>query len=99
MGRPQPLPNKSSSFVYFKFAIICISNLSVYGFLWTKSTLPIYIEQFEEQQDRRTCFDLFDPGSNYLRPFTGWGVDKYGRRLFLIIGLLLFLLPSLVLSI
>ncbi|NMB42424.1 MAG: MFS transporter [Firmicutes bacterium] len=95
---PTATKQKAAPLFTLNFAIICISNLSMYMvFYGLNPTLPIYIEQFGgTTKIAGLALTSLTLAAIISRPFTGWGVDKYGRRLFLIIGLLLFLLPSLV---
>ena len=80
------------------FAIICMANLTLYMvFYGMNPTLPIYIEQFGgTTKIAGLALTSLTLAAIIARPVTGWCIDKYGRRLVLIIGLLLFLLPSLV---
>ena len=80
------------------FALICIANLTLYMvFYGLNPTLPIYIEQFGgTTRIAGLALTSLTLAAIISRPVTGWCIDRYGRRLFLIIGLLLFLLPSLV---
>ena len=80
------------------FALICLSNLTLYMvFYGLNPTLPIYIEQFGGTTEiAGLALTSLTLAAIISRPITGWCVDKYGRRLFLVIGLLLFLLPSLI---
>lgn len=80
------------------FALICISNLTLYMvFYGLNPTLPIYIEQFGgTTRIAGLALTSLTLAAIISRPVTGWCIDRYGRRLFLMIGLLLFLLPSLV---
>ncbi len=80
------------------FAIVCMANLTLYMvFYGLNTTLPIYIEQFGgTTRIAGLALTSLTLAAIISRPVTGWCIDKYGRRLFLIIGLLLFLLPSLV---
>jgi MFS family permease len=80
------------------FALICLSNLTLYMvFYGLNPTLPIYIEQFGGTTEiAGLALTSLTLAAIISRPVTGWCVDKYGRRLFLVIGLLLFLLPSLI---
>jgi MFS family permease len=80
------------------FAIICMANLTLYMvFYGMNPTLPIYIEQFGgTTRIAGLALTSLTLAAIIARPVTGWCIDKYGRRLVLIIGLLLFLLPSLV---
>lgn len=80
------------------FVLICMSNLTLYMvFYGLNPTLPIYIEQFGGTTEiAGLALTSLTLAAIISRPITGWCVDKYGRRLFLVIGLLLFLLPSLI---
>ncbi len=80
------------------FALLCMSNLALYMvFYGLNPTLPIYIEQFGgTTKIAGAALTSLMLAAIISRPVTGWCIDKYGRRLFLFIGLILFLLPSLV---
>ncbi len=80
------------------FALICISNLTLYMvFYGLNTTLPIYIEQFGgTTKIAGAALTSLTLAAIISRPVTGWCIDKYGKRLFLFAGLILFLLPSLV---
>jgi MFS family permease len=92
------IERQAAPLVTMNFAIICMSNLTLYMvFYGMNPTLPIYIEQFGgTTKIAGLALTSLTLAAIIARPVTGWCIDKYGRRLVLIIGLIMFLLPSLV---
>lgn len=80
------------------FIIVCLSNLTLYMvFHSLNSTLPIYIEQFGgTTKIAGLALTSLTVAAIIARPITGWYLDKYGRMLLLIGGLILFLIPSII---
>lgn len=78
------------------FIIVCLSNLTLYMvFHSLNSTLPVYIEQFGgTTKIAGLAMTSLTIAAIITRPATGWALEKYGRRLLLICGLVLFLIPS-----
>lgn len=80
------------------FVLICLSNISVYvAFQGLQVTLPIYIKDFGGSESvAGLSLAFLTLAAVFSRPFTGWGLDNYGRKIILAIGLLAFFLPTLV---
>ncbi|RJX29418.1 MAG: MFS transporter [Dethiobacter sp.] len=80
------------------FALICLSNLTLYMVFHSLNTsLPIYIKQFGgTTKIAGLALTSLTVAAIISRPLTGWSLDKYGRKLLLIGGLLLFLIPSII---
>lgn len=80
------------------FVIVCLSNfilLMVFSSLNT--TLPVYIEQFGgTTKIAGLALTSLSVAAFISRLITGWSLDKYGRRLFLMGGLILFLTPTVI---
>lgn len=79
------------------FILILLSTISVYiAFHSLIPTLPMYIKELGGSTGTAgLALGLLTGGAVLIRPFSGWALDGYGRRLILLGGLLLFLLPSL----
>lgn len=78
------------------FLIICLSSLTMYMvFHSLNSTLPVYIKEFGgTTRVAGLALTSLTLAAIIARPLTGWSLDKYGRRLLLTGGLMLFLAPS-----
>lgn len=78
------------------FTIVCLTNLTLYiVFHSYNTTLPIYIKQFGGKVNiAGFALTSLTLAATISRPITGWLLDKYGRKIFFIMGLLLFLLPT-----
>lgn len=79
------------------FVLICLAHFSSYlVFYGFAPTLPIYIERFGGNSTiAGLAMASLTLAAVFSRPVAGWALDKYGRRLIFLGGLLLFLLPSL----
>ena len=80
------------------FILICLSALASYiGFHSLIPTLPIYIQNNGGSKETvGLALAFLTIAAVIIRPVTGWALDNYGRKLILIIGLLTFLLPTVV---
>ncbi len=78
------------------FIFSCLANLAIYlVFYGFAPTLPIYIEKFGGSSAiAGLAMASLTLAAVFSRPVAGWALDKYGRRLLFLGGLLLFLLPS-----
>lgn len=80
------------------FILICFSTLTTYiAFHSLIPTLPLYIQKFGGT-DKETGLALafLTVAAVVIRPIAGWALDGYGRRLILLFGLILFLVPSII---
>ena len=80
------------------FVFICFANLLLFLNLHSLTpTLPIYIEVFGGRSDA-AGFPLaaISIGAVLIRPFSGWALDRYGRKPIFLCGIILFLIPALV---
>jgi len=78
------------------FTLVCLSNLILCMiFHGLNVTLPLYIEQFGGTvKIAGLALTSLTFAAIISRPVTGWSLDKYGRKLFFIGGLILFLLST-----
>ncbi|MFZ3173050.1 MAG: MFS transporter [Carboxydocellales bacterium] len=79
------------------FILILLSTILVFiAFHSLIPTLPMYIKELGGSTGTAgLALGLLTGSALLIRPFSGWALDGYGRRLILLGGLLLFLLPSL----
>lgn len=79
------------------FILICLSNISIYlVFHGLLPTLPIYIENLGGSISMAgLAFAFLTIAAVISRPFTGWALDNYGRKIILAAGLLIFFVPTL----
>ena len=82
----------------WNFILICLSALTSYiGFHALIPTLPIYIQKYGGSKETvGLALAFLTIAAVIIRPVTGWALDNYGRKIILIVGLLTFLLPSVV---
>lgn len=80
------------------FVLMCLSSLTVcLAFHSLIPTLPIYIQEHGGSKGLAgLALAALTVAAVIIRPITGWALDRYGRRVILITGLLTFLIPSLV---
>jgi len=80
------------------FVLTCLSSLTVcLAFHSLIPTLPIYIQEHGGSKGLAgLALAALTVAAVIIRPITGWALDRYGRRVILITGLLTFLIPSLV---
>ncbi|GBF35111.1 major facilitator family transporter [Desulfocucumis palustris] len=80
------------------FVLICLSSLTVcLAFHSLIPTLPMYIQEHGGSKSMAgLAMAALTVAAVIIRPVSGWALDRYGRRVILIAGLLTFLLPSLV---
>lgn len=92
------LPGSKTKLWTADFVLICLSSLSVFiAFHSLLPTLPIYIEsQGGSRGTAGLALAFLTIAAVIIRPFTGWALDNYGRKIILTLGLLTFLIPSLI---
>lgn len=97
MGKTVPHLRKPKLWT-LDFILICLAHFSIYlVFFSFAPTLPIYIEEFGGSSTfAGLAMASLTLAAVFSRPFAGWGLDKYGRKLIFLGGLLLFLLPSII---
>lgn len=80
------------------FILICLSTVTVYiAFHSLIPTLPVYIKDLGGSTGTAgLALGLLTVAAVLIRPFAGWALDGYGRKLIFLGGLLIFLLPSIV---
>jgi MFS family permease len=80
------------------FILISLSSLTVFlCFHSLVPTLPAYIEGFGgTTKTAGLAMASLTLAAVMIRPFTGWALDKYGRKLILLGGLFVFLIPSII---
>ncbi|MDO9534327.1 MAG: MFS transporter [Bacillota bacterium] len=78
------------------FILSCLAHFSIYlVFFSFAPTLPIYIERFGGSSSiAGLAMAALTLAAVFSRPVAGWALDKYGRKLIFLGGLLVFLLPS-----
>ena len=91
------LPNTEQKLWTANFILICLSSLCAFvAFHSLLPTLPIYIEsQGGSKGTAGLALAFLTVAAVTIRPFTGWALDNYGRKVILAFGLLTFLIPSL----
>ena len=82
------------------FILLCLSSLTFcLAFHSLVPTLPIYIqEQGGSSGLAGLAMAALTVAAVIIRPIAGWALDKYGRKIILLIGLLVFLIPALIYS-
>lgn len=92
------LPNPKPKLWTLSFVLICLSNLTVFmSFHSLLPTLPLYIQNNGGSQSATgLALGFIMISAIILRPIAGWLLDNYGRKVILIVGLIVFLVPSLV---
>lgn len=80
----------------FNFILSCLAHFCIYlVFFGFAPTLPIYIERFGGSSAiAGLAMASLTLAAVFSRPAAGWALDKYGRKLIFLGGLLVFLLPS-----
>lgn len=91
------LPNSNLKLWTLNFILLCLSNLAVFmSFHILLPTLPLYIQNHGGSKSTvGLALAFLTVSAIILRPFAGWVLDNYGRKLVLAVGLLTFLVPSL----
>jgi len=91
-----PIPNQKLWTV--NFVLICLSNLVVFmSFHSLLPTLPIYIQNLGGSKSTAgLALGFIMISAIILRPLAGWFLDNYGRKFILVVGLVVFLVPSMV---
>lgn len=92
------LPYSSPKLWTKNFVLICLSNLAVFmSFHSLLPTLPLYIQNHGgSKSSAGLALGFIMISAIFIRPFAGWFLDNYGRKLILAVGLVIFLFPSLV---
>ena len=96
---PEPqLPDSNQKLWNVNFVLICLSNLTVaMSFHSLLPTLPLYIQSHGgSKSSAGLALAFLTISAIILRPFAGWVLDNYGRKVVLAVGLFVFLVPSLV---
>ncbi len=80
------------------FILGCLAHFSIYlVFFSFAPTLPIYIERFGGSSTiAGLAMASLTLAAVFSRPVAGWALDKYGRKLIFLGGLLVFLVPSII---
>ena len=80
----------------FNFILSCLAHFCLYlVFFGFAPTLPICIERFGGSSAiAGLAMASLTLAAVFSRPAAGWALDKYGRKLIFLGGLLVFLLPS-----
>ncbi|HHU76832.1 MAG TPA: MFS transporter [Firmicutes bacterium] len=78
------------------FIFSCLANLAIYlVFFGFAPTLPIYIEKFGGSSTiAGLAMASLTLAAVFSRPVAGWALDRYGRKLIFLGGLLLLLIPT-----
>lgn len=79
------------------YVLICLSSLTVcLSFHSLMPTLPMYIQRHGGSSGMAgLAMAALTVAAVIIRPVAGWALDRFGRRIILITGLLIFLIPSL----
>ena len=80
------------------FISVCLLNFAIYiVFYGLAPTLPIYIETYGGSSAMSgLAMGALSLAGIVARPVAGWALDKYGRRMIIVGGLLVYLLPAVV---
>ncbi|MDO9534324.1 MAG: MFS transporter [Bacillota bacterium] len=80
------------------YILICMSSLTMFLALYSLiPTLPVYIDRFGGTTSAvGLALAALTVGSVISRPVAGWALDKYGRRIIFLGGLIFFLLPTVI---
>jgi len=80
------------------YLLICFSSLSIFFYFHSQiPTLPLYVETFTGRSDLAGLpLAALTLGALLIRPLTGWALDTYGRKVVLLGGILLFLIPGII---
>ncbi len=80
----------------FNFLLICLSTLTLsLVFHSFNTTLPVYIEKFGgTAKIAGLALSSLTAAAIISRPITGYYLDKYGRKLIFLGGLILFMIPT-----
>jgi len=91
-GRHQGLPKLWTA----NFVFICLSSLfNMVAFHSLIVSLPLYIQEIGGSTSVvGMAIATLTVAAVLIRPFAGLALDKYGRKLIFVVGLILFLLPS-----
>lgn len=78
------------------YILVFISSMFVFlAFHMYIPTLPLYMEQIGGRSDLAGWpLAALTMGAVLMRPLSGWALDTYGRKMILLAGFVLFLLPS-----
>ena len=80
------------------FIFICLVSLcNAMAFQGLNVSLPVYIDKLGGSPSLAgLAMGTLTAAAVIIRPFVGWALDRYGRKFIFLMGLLLFLLPSVV---
>ncbi|MFZ5900523.1 MAG: MFS transporter, partial [Bacillota bacterium] len=87
-------PQKRPSLWTRDFALVCLFNLAIFiSFQMLMPTIPVYVDRLGGNQAViGLVTGIFTVSSVALRPWTGLGLDRYGRRGIWLAGTLVFVL-------
>ncbi|RJX28288.1 MAG: MFS transporter [Dethiobacter sp.] len=82
----------------WNFILLFLSSLTVFlCFHSLIPTLPAYIERFGgTTKTAGLAIASLTLAAVMVRPFAGWALDKFGRKLIFLVGLFVFLIPSII---
>jgi len=91
---PDGTPQKRPSLWTRDFALVCLFNLAIFiSFQMLMPTIPVYVDRLGGNQAViGLVTGIFTVSSVALRPWTGLGLDRYGRRGIWLAGTLVFVL-------
>ncbi|NLL56960.1 MAG: MFS transporter [Firmicutes bacterium] len=98
MHEKTPLEQEKPRLWTLNFVLICLTALSLcFVFHSFNSTLPIYIERFGgSTKIAGLALTALTVTAIIVRPLTGFFLDKYGRKIIFLTGVVLFLIPTLI---